>query len=59
AQGDAVIRRSQAEAAKKKRLREETLGGLLRSKGFLWLANRHDLMGIFSQAANMLTIQFP
>lgn len=59
AQGDAAIRRSQAEAAKKKRLREETLGGLLRSKGFLWLANRHDLMGIFSQAANMLTIQFP
>eukprot|EP00439_Symbiodinium_sp_Y106_P014485 s2991_g2.t1 len=59
AQSDAATRRSQAEAAKKKRLREETFGGLLRSKGFLWLANRHDLMGIFSQAGNMLTIQFP
>ena len=54
----AILRR-QEEANKKQLVRNKELGTLLRSKGFLWIANRHDLMGIYSQAGNVLTIECP
>merc|ERR1719247_2365543 len=35
------------------------MGDLFRSKGFVWMANRHDLIGVLSQASSVLTIEFP
>merc|ERR1712032_1129729 len=35
------------------------MGGVFRSKGFIWLADRHDAMGVFSSAASALTLDFP
>lgn len=35
------------------------MGEILRSKGFLWLANHHDLTGMMSHANAVLTIEFP
>ena len=31
--------------------------GILRAKGFCWIATKHDVMGAFSQAGNCLTVQ--
>lgn len=31
--------------------------GILRAKGFCWIATKHDVMGEFSQAGNCLTVQ--
>ncbi|KAH8193887.1 hypothetical protein TruAng_011942 [Truncatella angustata] len=38
------------------KMRDETFGPLLRSKGFLWLATRPRMFGEWSQAGVMLTI---
>jgi len=38
-------------------LLEESLTGVLRAKGFLWLASRHDECGLFSIAGNTLSIE--
>ncbi|KAK6204183.1 hypothetical protein LQW54_008417 [Pestalotiopsis sp. IQ-011] len=38
------------------KIRDETFGPLLRSKGFLWLATRPRMFGEWSQAGVMLTI---
>jgi len=35
------------------------MGDLIRSKGFLWLANRNDLMGVFSHTGNVMSLEFP
>jgi len=55
----AAIRKQQKEAAAKERLRSETMGDLLRSKGFLWLASRHDMIGMMNTASSVTTIEFP
>ncbi|KAF3021398.1 hypothetical protein E8E14_001923 [Neopestalotiopsis sp. 37M] len=39
------------------KIRDETFGPLLRSKGFLWLATRPKMFGEWSQAGVMLTLQ--
>lgn len=31
--------------------------GVLRAKGFVWLATKHDLIGVFSQAGNCATLE--
>lgn len=31
--------------------------GILRAKGFCWIATKHDVMGAFSQAGNCLTVE--
>lgn len=31
--------------------------GVLRAKGFVWLATKHDLIGVFSQAGNCVTLE--
>lgn len=31
--------------------------GILRTKGFCWIATKHDVMGAFSQAGNCLTLE--
>jgi G3E family GTPase len=36
---------------------EDGLDGVVRSKGFVWLATRHDLMGLFSQAGLQVELE--
>lgn len=47
----------QKEAVLKQKKRKQDFGNLCRSKGFLWMANGHDIMGCFSQAGNIITIE--
>lgn len=39
-------------------LEGDALNSLLRSKGFVWLATRNDLVGIWSQAGQVITIEY-
>ena len=50
------IKGQQAEAKSKQALRAKDLGVVLRSKGFIWTAHSHDLMGTLGSAGNTLTI---
>jgi G3E family GTPase len=54
--GEADVKLLQEEARAKQKVRNEELGSILRSKGFIWTANTHDLMGIISHAGNVMTI---
>ena len=47
----------QAEALEKQKERNELMGELLRSKGFLWLATSNNLIGAWQQAGNVLRIR--
>ena len=47
----------QAEALEKQKERNEVMGELLRSKGFLWLATSNNLIGAWQQAGNVLRIR--
>merc|ERR1712079_199406 len=47
----------QAEALEKQKGRNEVMGELLRSKGFLWLATSNNLIGAWQQAGNVLRIK--
>lgn len=60
-QGNAeeAIRKQQELASKKQELRSRKMGDLFRTKGFLWLANRHELTGMMSQAGSVMTLDFP
>ena len=57
-QDDINVQHKKAAVVQKKRTR--FMGELLRSKGFLWLASTHGVMGGWQQAGNMLrlTISF-
>jgi len=46
----------QAEALIKQKKREEKMGELLRSKGFVWIATTNDIMGGWQQANNVLRL---
>jgi len=46
----------QKEAHIKQKRRHEDLGELLRSKGFLWMATTHDIIGAWQQAGNVLRV---
>jgi len=46
----------QIEAVAKRNKRTEAFGNLLRSKGFIWLPNMHDIMAAYSQAGSMVTV---
>jgi len=46
----------QKEASSKQDKRSRKLGGLMRSKGFVWIASRHYIMGGWQQAGNVLSI---
>ncbi len=46
----------QGMAADRQRVRDKDLGQLIRAKGFLWLADTHDLMTTFSHAGNLVTM---
>uniref|UniRef100_A0A7S0TCK8 CobW C-terminal domain-containing protein n=1 Tax=Pseudo-nitzschia delicatissima TaxID=44447 RepID=A0A7S0TCK8_9STRA len=53
----AAIQAMQEEGALKKKIRTETLGKLLRVKGYLWQGNSHDLIGYISTAGNVSHIE--
>ena len=53
---EAATLQRQKEATRKQRKRSATLGDLLRSKGFLWIATSHDVLGEYSQAGNVVTL---
>ena len=47
----------QAEALEKQKTRNDVMGELLRSKGFLWIATSNDLIGGWQQAGNVVRIR--
>ena len=53
---EGAIQTLQAQALEKQRDRTAALGLLLRSKGFVWMANSHDLMATVSHAGNMIAL---
>ena len=48
----------QVEALKKQKERNATMGELLRSKGFFWIATSHDLMGAWQQVGQTFNSKF-
>lgn len=54
-----VIQRMQEEGALKKKVRTDTIGSVLRMKGYMWQGNSHDLVGYISTAGNVSRIQSP
>ena len=54
--GESDLESLLSSAKKKEEERTETFGELMRSKGFLWLANSHDLVCKMSQAGNMIQV---
>ena len=46
----------QKEAASKQNRRRDLIGGLMRSKGFVWLATSNFFMGAWQQAGNVLRV---
>jgi len=51
------LQKLQEEAAVKQVKRTETMGQLLRSKGFIWIATSHDIMGSWQQAGNITRVE--
>jgi len=51
------LQKVQEEALVKQKKRTEVMGELLRSKGFLWMATAHDVIGGWQQAGNVLRIE--
>ena len=52
-----AMEKLQAEALEKQKERNDVMGELLRSKGFLWLATSNDLIGGWQQAGNVVRIR--
>ena len=47
----------QKEAAEKQKIRKAQIGELLRSKGFVWIATSHEVIGGWQQAGNILRVK--
>ena len=39
-------------------LESDVLDGVIRSKGFVWLAPRHDMVGVWSQAGEVISLDY-
>mmetsp|Transcript_13127 Transcript_13127/g.14626 ORF Transcript_13127/g.14626 Transcript_13127/m.14626 type:complete len:593 (-) Transcript_13127:105-1883(-) len=52
-----ALKELQEEAATKKQLRLDTLGTILRSKGFVWTPHTHDSMVVYGQAGNNVNME--
>ena len=52
----AKLKESQDEADEKKMTRVKVMGELLRSKGFIWIATSHQLIGHWQQAGSVIYI---
>merc|ERR1712079_974070 len=55
--GQIELKKIQDEAHAKQKKRTVLMGELLRSKGFFWLANSHDILGGWQQAGNVLRVE--
>merc|ERR1712013_260537 len=53
----ADLEKLQAAAMDKQKKRTDMIGGLMRSKGFIWIATSQYFMGSWQQAGNVLRIQ--
>merc|ERR1712038_1393300 len=56
-QKEILYHEHQAQANEKQKHRIETMGELLRSKGFMWMATSNDVIGMWQQAGNVLRIE--
>ena len=54
-----AIQKMQEEGATRKKARTETIGSLLRMKGYIWQGHTHDLIGYISTAGNLSRIESP
>ena len=54
-----ALEQRQHESAGKQEKRTTAMGNLLRTKGYIWMANAHDLVGHFEQAGNTVTLETP
>jgi len=54
---DIKFQKIQKEAHEQQKKRNKVMGDLLRSKGFIWMATSHDMMGGWQQAGNVLRIE--
>jgi len=50
------LQQLQFEAGSKQDKRNQLLGGLMRSKGFIWLATSHNTMGTWQQGGNVIRL---
>ena len=48
-----------ADAKEKSTRRTNAFGNLMRSKGFVWQASSHDMVGYYSQAGSTVTLESP
>ena len=53
------LKRQQQDTKAVQILRTETIRNVRRSKVFVWMANTCDLMGVFDQAGNIVTVETP
>ena len=51
------LKELQKEASKKQKIRTGKMGELLRSKGFIWIATSHDVIGGWQQAGNIIRLE--
>jgi len=56
-QKEILYHQHQDEANEKQKHRTETMGELLRSKGYMWMATSNDVIGMWQQAGNVLRIE--
>ena len=56
-QKEILYHQHQGEANEKQKHRIETMGELLRSKGYMWMATSNDVIGWWQQAGNVLRIE--
>jgi len=52
-----TLAKQQEIAGEKKKVRVKMMGELLRSKGFVWVASSHDVMGGWQQAGNIIRVE--
>merc|ERR1711990_1394506 len=56
-QKEILYHQHQDEANEKQKHRTETMGELLRSKGYMWMATSNNVIGMWQQAGNVLRIE--
>jgi len=56
---DEDIQQRQEDGGARRVIRTQDFGSLFRSKGFLWMANSHDKIGVLGHAGNTISIALP
>merc|ERR1711915_1139726 len=52
-----ILQELQAKASERQKNRVKSMGDLLRSKGFIWIATSNSVMGGWQQAGNVIRIE--